>query len=250
MSCYTEYFEVMSQDVDPNRNAKPSVITRFFQETGNHHMRDRGPTYYELFDEGKSYILVRYSCEVLEPLKAYDKVRVDTWTTDGKGATFIRSFKAFVEDREVARAYSEWAVVDINSGRLLKVSEVDTSGFERGEALELSIPNKFHIDKNIELESCGQRHVRYSDCDINHHMNNTHYPDILMDFVPDVQNKTVTAFSIRFMSEGTMGGVLDVFRARSAEIIADPSNPEETWFFKTMIGENKNIEAIVNLKTM
>ena len=93
MSYYSEYFEVMAQDIDPNRIAKPSVITRFFQETGNHHMRDRGPTYYELFDEWKSYILVRYSCEILKPLHAYDKIRVDTWTTAGKGAT-LQAFKS------------------------------------------------------------------------------------------------------------------------------------------------------------
>ena len=248
MSYYSEYFEVMAQDVDSNRNAKPSVITRFFQETGNHHMRDRGPTYYELFDEGKSYILVRYSCEILKQLQAYDKVQVDTWTTAGKGATFIRSFRAISMGEEVARGYTEWAVVDINTGRLIKVDEMDTSNFERGEAIKLLIPSRFHFGKNEEMEHCGSRHVRYSDCDLNHHMNNTHYPDMIMDFVPDIENKHVTAFSIRFMSEGKMGGVLDIYRTKSTEVFPDSSNPDESWLIKSMIGEDKNIEAIINVK--
>lgn len=45
MSTYREHYSVSSHDVDINNNIKPSSLARLMQETANHNMRDRRPTY-------------------------------------------------------------------------------------------------------------------------------------------------------------------------------------------------------------
>lgn len=270
---YEEHFEVMSHDVDANNNAKPSVLVRFFQETANHHMRDRRPTYYELFEQGKSYILIRMKCRMNSPLHPYDKIKVSTWTSEGKGATFKRNYlmtgEGDREGEEIGRAYSEWAVVDWRTGTILKIDDVDYSNYEVDEEIDIDLPTKFHFPKEMEFVKCGAKEILYTDCDMNLHMNNTRYQDTLWSYVPDVSKKVMTGFTMRFMKEGALGKTLEIFRGEP--VPADSSNridgsngvnqtgtdttdidtasTEETWYFKTMVNDDEgdpkiNVEAM------
>ena len=248
MSYYSQEFEIMSHDVDSNNIVRPSVITRILQETANHHMRDRKPTYYELFREGKSYVLVRFTCEIKKELYPYDKVTVKTWTCEGKAATFKRCYVAEVNGEEAVRAYSEWAVVDINTKRLLKVSEVDSSNYEMDEELDMILPSKFRFPKNMEFIPCGSHQVKHCDCDMNLHMNNTNYPDMIWNEIPDNIKKRATGFSFRFMAEAPRGETIEIRRGQPEEIIDDGSSPEETWCFMTEVKGRTNLEGIINCK--
>ena len=244
---YREQFELGAHDVDANNNVRPSVIARLLQETANHHMRDRKPTYYELFFQGKSYILIRFSCQIKEQLHPYDRVEVDTWTSEGRGATFKRSYLMSLNGIEVARAYAEWAVVDLNTGRICRTDEIDSENYEKGEPIDMVIPSKFRFPGEDNWELCGSHIVGYSECDMNLHMNNTNYQDILWNHIPDVQSKKLTGFTIRFMAEAPLGGELIIYRQKSEVVIDDGCGGEESWYFKSLIGDKINVEAILNV---
>lgn len=244
MSRYTQTYEVMSHDVDVNNNARPSVIATLMQETANHHMRDRRPTYYELFEEGKSYVLIRYSCDIFGSLNPYDQVTVHTWTCESKGATFVRCYAMEKKGVEIARAYTEWAVVDIKSGHIFKVTDIDCANFEKDEALTLDMPNKFRFPEDVEFSCCGEKEIFYGDCDMNYHMNNTHYQDILWNYIPDVEKKIITGFSLRFMKEAHLGKKLEIYMAKGDDV----QGGEERWYFKTLVEDSINIEAIIRCR--
>lgn len=114
---YTENYEVTCHDVDVNNNIKPSLILRYMQETANHQMRDRKPSYYDLFFAGKSFIVTRVTIEIFAQLHQYDKIQVDTWNCPAKGVTFLRCYEIRRGDETVARAYSVWAVTDHETGK-------------------------------------------------------------------------------------------------------------------------------------
>ena len=77
---YTAEYEVTSHDVDLNNHIEPTYLIRYLQETGNHQMRDRKPSYFELLDEGKTLVLIRISVEIEKQLHQYDRFTVRTWT--------------------------------------------------------------------------------------------------------------------------------------------------------------------------
>ena len=258
-NAYIEKYEIMSHDVDINNNAKPSVIVRLLQETANHHMRDRKPTYYELFSEGKSYILIRMKCEMKEPLHPYDKVEVLTWTSVSKGATFKRNYilKKTGEEEgeldspvEIARAYSEWAVVNIDTGFIYKVDDIDHANFEVDEEIDMRIPTRFHLSKEQELEYCGTEKIGYTDCDMNRHMNNTLYQNKFWNYVPGVENKIMTGFTMRFMKEAAMGRQLSIYRGEGPSLIEG----DESWCFKSFVHDgdegkgDANVEIIISCR--
>ena len=238
MSKYKRHFTVMSYDVDANNNAKPTIIAKLLNETANLHMKDRRPTYYELFFKGLSFIAVRMAFEIKEQLHPYDEVDVYTWTAEGKGATFFRCYSIERDGVEVVRAYSEWTVVNLNTGKLCHRDEIDLSNYEVDDIHELDTPVKFHFPSNLEFEKCGEHVVEYTDTDMNGHMNNTIYQYMIWDFVPDVEHKKLTAFSLRYMAEAPMGSTIEIYRAKAAEY-------DEGYYFKTIVGGKANTAALV-----
>ena len=58
---YEEKYTINSFDVDENNNIRPTNLINYLQETADHHMRDRKPSYYDFFYEGKAFVVIRMS---------------------------------------------------------------------------------------------------------------------------------------------------------------------------------------------
>lgn len=246
MNAYGEKYTVTSHDVDINNNIRPSIVSRIMQETANHHMRDRKPSYYDLFFQGKSFIVTRMAIEMIGDINQYDELNSYTWRCPEKAATFIRCFVLTKGDTVVAKAYSEWAVANRFTGKLCKASEVDISNYETDEPLKISNPVKFRIPKDLEFEYCGTKKVMYSDVDMNLHMNNTYYQDMLWNYMPDVPNKKMTSFSMRFMAEAPFDSEVEIYRAKAKTPVADSMGATETYYFYSKVNGRTNVEAMVS----
>ena len=247
---YTENYEVTCHDVDVNNNIKPSLILRYMQETANHQMRDRKPSYYDLFFAGKSFIVTRVTIEIFAQLHQYDKIQVDTWNCPAKGVTFLRCYEIRRGDETVARAYSVWAVTDHETGKLCRVSEVDISNYEIEDALDMTLPTRFRLPRDREYIKAGEREVFYCDVDMNRHMNNTNYPDMLWNFIPEVIDKQVTSINLRFMKEAPLGAVVDVYRTEMNAPLAEDPEAEETWCFYSLVDGEINVEGEIGVKRL
>ena len=247
---FKEEYEVTSHDIDVNNNIKPSFLIRYMQETANHQMRDRKPTYLDFFNNDKSFIVTRMTLEIFSQLHQYDHIEVATWSCPPKGATLIRCYEIKRGGETVARAYSTWTVVEMSTGRLCKTAEIDLSNYEQGDALKMTLPTRVKLPKDIEYEKVGKKEVLYSDVDMNLHMNNTNYPDMLWNYIPDIRNKKVTSVNLRFMKEAALGSELEIFRGKSPEPLKEDGKAEETYYFASKIGDKVNVEAAFGVASL
>lgn len=245
---YTEHYEVSSHDIDINNYIRPSLLQRYMIETADHQMRDRKPTYYELFIDGKAFILTRISIEIYGQISKYDKLTVQTWRCPEKGATFTRCFAVLRGDEVMAKAYSVWAVVNHETGKLCRAAEIDLTNYEIEEPHEMNIPNRFRLPKDLDFAKVGVKTVLYSDVDINLHMNNTIYPDVLWNFIPDIQEKAVTSVNLRFQKEAALGADIDIYMAKLPAPVPEDKNAEETYCFYSRVEEGVNVEAMISVK--
>ena len=55
------------------------------------------------------------------------------------------------------------------------------------------------------MKLVGEHTVTYQDCDLNKHVNNTHYPDILCGFLPSMEGKRVVKMAISYIHEAPIG---------------------------------------------
>lgn len=252
---YRTAFEIMSRDTDIHDKATPSCLSRLMMDTARHQMRDRKPTYEELFAQGKSFVLVRLAVEIYQDMHVDDRVEVHTWACPTKGVTFPRCFRIEREGVLISRAYSEWAVANRIKGGLCRASEVDLSRYETDEPYQLSIPVRFRLSKDKVWKEIGTHQVMYSEVDRNMHMNNTFYPNMLWNRIPEIETKKVTAFSLHFWTEAPLHADIRIERCREKVLLsADASQKKfaeaeeksrETWFFRTWVGRDKNCEALV-----
>ena len=211
---WTEEYKINVHDTDLNGIVSASGILRYMQDTSNLHMAGEGPSYESLFAEGNSFILSRISLSIYAPLHAHDVIKSQTWAVASRGFTYNRCFRIIRGEDIIAEATSVWALVDIHSHRIRRVGEIPVH-YSEDDPLELDLPARFRIPSEAKLSLMGERTVLYADVDRNGHMNNTHYPDMLCDFVPDMREKRVTGMVISYRHEAAFGHTLRVFRKRT-----------------------------------
>jgi len=245
---YIEKYEVTCHDVDENNNIRPTQLIRYMQETANHQMRDRKPSYYDLFFEGKSFIVTRISVEIYKQLNQYDHIEAGTWRCPDKGATFPRCYQISRNGEIVVKAYSEWAVANRNTGKLCRSNEIDITGYETADAWELDVPRRFHFPKDLEFTKVDDRHVLYSDVDMNRHVTNTQYANMIWNYIPGIIDKEVTSINIRFMKEAPLGSDIEIFMAKPELELGKDSRAEELYAFETKVNGQTNIEALMGVR--
>lgn len=222
---HTEFYRTTWHDTDCNRTVRPTPILTYFEETSNLHMTAVGQPLDKVRDDaGLGFILSRLTMKFYKPLEAYKNIKVETWTSEGRAFSTLRSFRLFDGEEVVAEALTLWALLDINERKPVKISSYDF-GFEHEDPIEIDAPARVAFPKDIELEKVGERKIFFSDCDYNMHMNNTRYPDMICDFLPDIKEKRLTSLTLSFVHEAAMGHTLTVYRAKK---------DENTYLFRTV----------------
>lgn len=237
---YTHNYTTRWHDTDAFRNLRASKILMYLQETGNLQCREYGIDLDTLRDEkGVGFILSSISVKVNRPIHAFEKISVSTWCREARGYAFSRFFDIKAGDELVVQASSLWALVDVNSKTLVKASDDMTPHFPYDEPIPASdLPPRARILKTDMLEKLGNRKICYSDIDYNNHMNNTNYPDMLCDFVPDMRGKFVKEISLLYLKEAPYGETIAVFGSRDGD----------TYKFKTQNSAGETcLEAIMTL---
>ena len=156
----------------------------------------------------------RIALRIDKPLRAYEDIEVRTWCPPSRALTFLRCFSVHRGDELVALALSHWGLMNLETGKLMRVTEFPDECFPVGEMPDESLlPHRVHIPVGTVMGEVGERRIVYSDLDFNRHMNNTKYPDMICDFLPDMQGRRVRSLAISYLREAAYGDVLTVLRA-------------------------------------
>lgn len=211
---YSEDFTVRWHETDLNRSLRPSALLAILQETANHQLHAANMDLDDLRDAKRvGFFLSRIAAKVCFPLRAYEQIRSQTWICPSRGLNFERCFRILQGERVAAECWSSWGLLSLDERRLLPVEALEFPVTPEEKLLPEGIPLRFRVPPLAEMEHVGSRVIRYSDIDYNGHMNNTRYPDMLADFLPDPAAVWVNGFSLSFLQEAKLGGELSVFRA-------------------------------------
>ena len=168
-------------DVDHNCRLTVQAGARLFQEMATMHSASVGAGYERLSKMGRAWFLHCLQIEFVSYPVWKDRICVVTWSRGFKGFKGFREYEIRSADGELmVMGSSVWLFYDVNRHRIAKVPK------------EISACYEFDEDKNFaddpdKWEDCGQicidRHIsislRYSDFDMNGHVNNTVYPGFL-----------------------------------------------------------------------
>lgn len=133
---------------------------------------------------------------------------------------------------------SRWVLVDTDKRTILRNHPPEFDG-PWAEKLPRTLPMR--IKKIADAEEVGTYRADYSLCDMNGHLNNTRYADIIFDSLPleVVQTQTVEDFLIYYHKEIPLGQSFRVCRSQMEE---------NKWFFSGWHEDTCCFEANVTMK--
>jgi len=208
---YERNFAVTAADTDRHGRLKPSHILMMLQEVAGDHSALLGTDRDSLMRKDLFWAVIRHRVQITRLPGSGEKLTVQTWPMPTTRTAYPRSTVAYdAEGRECFRGISLWVLMDAQSRAMVLPgkSGVTVSGMLTGS--ELAVPG------SMALQNAGQkaeRTVRYTDLDVNGHMNNCRYLDWVADTLPGSFHgaHAVSEFTVNYLSEAREGENLELY---------------------------------------
>lgn len=238
---WSREYSVNVNDTDANNIVSASALLRFMQDAADRAMAEDKPSFDDLLEKGLTFILSRLSLSSYSPIRAHDTIVVETWACESKGVQFDRCFRILRDGVIMAEAVSVWALCGVNDRRLHRFSEIE-SHYRTDAMLELDLPTRLKIPDDVGLKLRGERIVEYADIDVNGHMNNTRYPDVLCGFLDtSMKGNRVISLVLSFIGEAPLGESVKYYSGVS----------DGGYYVRSIRGDGKtNVEAEIMLEAI
>ena len=205
---YIDQFTVSDLQCDRFGRLKASAILWFVQEIAGRHCLLLQADWDTLAKKGMFWAIIRHRVQVTRLPHKGEQIRIETWPMPTTRVAYPRSVVAFDEaGQELFRTVSLWVLMDLNSRAMILPgkSGVEVGGILRGGEL----PSPRSLTPAILAAGCD-RTVRFTDLDINGHMNNCRYLDWLYDLLPSDFHRqhTVRDLTLGYLSEAREGDLL------------------------------------------
>ena len=178
---YEMELRVDSRDVDLFNQCRPSALLGILQEAATQAALELGVSGPEIRRKYNClWMVTRSWLELDGPIRWNDLLDVKTWHRGASGASSYRDFDLFREGKPIGQGTTVWVMADVDSRKLFRMKDLaefrGTDGGERNKSVKLRrIPMPEVFDRRT------RRDLRYSDTDINGHVNNIHYADFACD---------------------------------------------------------------------
>jgi len=204
-------FQIQPQFVDFQFRATMASLGDILLTTAQFNADDNGFGLRRLNEMECSWVLSRMAIEMNRFPEQYENIRVETWVEEVGRANTTRNFCIRDEKNEIiGNACSQWVFFDMKTRRAKDLQTLEgIHDFANGE--------EGLIDKPIKLGSVdGEEYdgfkVKYSDIDINGHVNSIRYIQWISDcFSLDCYRKCqVKRFEINYMTEMFYDDFVDI----------------------------------------
>lgn len=217
MSAFFEYnIRLNGLDVDGRGQCKASALLNHLQNAATLAAEDGGFSRETLVERyGAFWMLARSWYRLARPLRYEDSLTVRTWHRGAKGAIMYRDYDILANGQPVGESVSAWVLADVNSRKLMRLgSIVEFEGTDGGELCKTMTLAK--LRQPGDLRNAERRPMRYSDCDMNGHVNNTRYADFACDAVGMERldrDRYLAEMQIGYLAECRPGEVLTLQRS-------------------------------------
>lgn len=211
----TKTFTVRFSDCDHHSRLRISNLFRFMEECAIADAEQNGFGIWKLVKHGYTYAISRIKLRIHHTPVWGETITISTWTKGYyKGKVALKDY--LVQDAKgnsIAQGTSSWLLVNLKTG---KSENPESSPFPPSlfpgkdalpQKLELLEPRK---NPNIVFE----KQARYSDLDINFHVNHCRYVDWVMDAltIEELKSRPLRSIQINFISQIPLNGKIKMVR--------------------------------------
>ena len=195
MTTYTQKFTVYRHDGDHRGLVKPGALLRYAQQIATEHAENAGLTDAVYTGTHTAFVLAKMALHLARPVRVDELLTVITQPERTKRAVNKRITRVRDEKgEEVALLDSRWVLIDTEKRAILRT-------------------------RPAQFDESWAQDVPYSLCDMNGHLNNTRYADIVCDALPmEVWDAgTVQDMLIFYHREVPRGQTFELARAQTGD---------------------------------
>ncbi len=180
---YRETFPIRSYESSARGAASVQSLCNYLQEAAGNHARTLGLSIEQLAGENLTWVLGKLRLELDDLPSWRETVEVETWPSAENGLIANRDFLLRVGEREIGRATSAWFMLNVERRRPVRLPDAmrqlqlpDRPPTLSHEFPALQVPDEFAYETEFR--------VRYSDLDMNQHVNNVRYVEWALESIP------------------------------------------------------------------
>ena len=181
MKTYSEKMRLQIRDCDLNAAWRPGALQQALQEISGAHSLLLGAGRDSLLDMGVVWILTRIEVRMDRYPKVDENIELETFPTPCRRWFFPRWYRIRDDQgKEIGRAGSLWALLDLHERKMIQPGKVAAlMPDNRDLPAPLGLPAT--VTQVSGTLSAAEYMPRYSDIDLNGHVNNTRYVDWACD---------------------------------------------------------------------
>lgn len=223
ISEFKKEFVAAQYECDFKNRLKAADLMRQVQQISTDHCDSLGIGD-DLYQETHTaFLLAKSSLEIYEDIPVRSRLTMVTRPSQAVRAVYYRYTSIYNEEgREVASVDSRWVLVDTQTKKILRHAP---------EALNLPFAQMPYKEHNMEISKVkdapvvGREKATYARTDINRHLNNTSYVDILCDYLPA---ELLEQYSVRKM---VINYHKEILQGEEAEILMKPMEENPLMFY-------------------
>lgn len=234
---YEQTYQLRTGDFDRYAHLLPSSILDVFQDVaGVNAEQVPGMTWKELSDAGLFWVVTRIKYEVIETPALHEQVIARTWPLAPTRLGFQRDYTMRKLDGGLlVKCSSDWILMDYKTRSFASARDFYNGPNDFSE--EKVFDKKLRKIKTFEPEDEGtQFDVSFVDIDINGHVNNSKYPNFVLNALNLAEGETIKTFQIDYRHELRPGNKVTIHSKKEGNIITSLGmNPEGDCMFETQI---------------
>ena len=189
---------------------------------GNHllncagfHAADRGFGIAELNENQYTWVLSRLAIELDELPRQYEDFSIQTWVENVYRLFTDRNFSILnKEGKPIGYARSVWAMISMQTRRpadLLTLHGGSITDYICDKECPIAKPGRIKVTQEVPV---AEYLTKYSDIDINGHVNSIKYIEHILDLFPieTFKEKQIKRFEMAYVAESYYGDTLSFYR--------------------------------------
>ncbi len=195
-----------------------SQLVKWMLDAATSHAESWGVGYSTLIQENRVWVLARLGVEMDRFPVIGDTLVIETWVEGYNPHFSARNFRfTDLSGSVLGYARTIWSVIDVETRHSVDLGEFcDMNRFVADKACPMSPLSKIRDFSEGEVIV---RPVRYSDIDLNRHVNSVKYIEYMQDVFPlqTYDTDRIARFEINYLNEARYGMNLKLFNAKKLQ---------------------------------
>ena len=184
LTTYTQAYTIYRHDGDHRGLAKPGALLRYAQQIATMHAEAVGLTDEVYAATHTAYVLAKLAMHITRTPRVDEDLTLITQPESCKRAVNKRVTRFLdAAGQEIAVIDSRWVLIDTEKRMILR-KHPEPFQDQWAEDVPFTLPMKMQKPAAEQCATVGCFTADYSRCDMNGHMNNTRYADLICDALP------------------------------------------------------------------